>query len=262
MTETICPTCRKGGFEKEHYMKLHHVNAHGESIAGKVVECAYCGSETRKRPHEIADHEHNFCSGECQTRHHSDRQAGETNANYRGGVPEVTCHTCGEGFEKYHSQIRNGRTFCSEECRSEWFSEFYHGRNRKRVEVDCEYCGDSVETIPSRLDFVSTLHCSRECKNAAHAENMLRDGNPRWIGGHGSYRGQTWPKQRRRARTRDGNECFLCGLNRENHYGIFGMDLHVHHVTPFRNFDDSAEANRLSNLLTLCIYCHYRLEYE
>lgn len=260
MSGYSCPTCGADGFEKEHYMKLHHTHAHGESLAGVPVECAYCGNETRKRPHEVEKYEHNFCSTECKDRHHSESQTGEGNGNYRGGVPSTPCHTCGNPVEKYRSNIPNGRTFCSEDCRVEWWSDYNRGRGRRRVEVACETCRTTFEKRPSRIARVSHTYCSESCRDAGHAANIRGEDNPRWTGGYEGYYGPTWVEQRRQTIRRDGERCFLCGLDRENHYGLFRTDLHVHHMTPFREFDDSTEANRLSNLLTVCNYCHKRLE--
>ncbi|WP_343122491.1 HNH endonuclease [Haloquadratum walsbyi] len=64
---------------------------------------------------------------------------------------------------------------------------------------------------------------------------------------------------------RDNDTCLRCGMDRETHRDQFGRDLHVHHRIPRRRFyndpDRSVDdADIPSNLLTLCIPCHRRLE--
>ncbi len=66
--------------------------------------------------------------------------------------------------------------------------------------------------------------------------------------------GPNWPAQRRQARARDGYVCQMCGAPER------GQAHHVHHKIPFRRFSSYREANRLSNLITLCPTCHRRAE--
>lgn len=56
--------------------------------------------------------------------------------------------------------------------------------------------------------------------------------------------GPTWPAQRLAALRRDGGACRVCGDK---------VGVHVHHVVPLRLFNgDTAAANQLTNLVTLC----------
>jgi predicted HNH restriction endonuclease len=48
----------------------------------------------------------------------------------------------------------------------------------------------------------------------------------------------------------------MCGITEEEH----GRQLDVHHKVPFRLFDSPIEANRLSNLISVCPSCHKKLE--
>lgn len=75
-------------------------------------------------------------------------------------------------------------------------------------------------------------------------------------------RGPDWPVQRDRARARDGYRCVHCGAEERP-----GRQHEVHHVIPFREFgwvpgenENYREANRLSNLITLCPQCHRLIE--
>ncbi len=77
--------------------------------------------------------------------------------------------------------------------------------------------------------------------------------------------GSNWPQIREEIITRDNESCLRCGMGREAHRDKFGRDLPVHHRIPRRRFyndpDRSVDdADVPSNLLTLCIPCHRRLE--
>ncbi|WP_430506203.1 homing endonuclease associated repeat-containing protein [Haloparvum sp. PAK95] len=77
--------------------------------------------------------------------------------------------------------------------------------------------------------------------------------------------GSNWPQIREEIITRDNESCLRCGMGREAHRERFGRDLPVHHRIPRRRFyndpDQSVDdADMPSNLLTLCIPCHRRLE--
>ncbi len=66
--------------------------------------------------------------------------------------------------------------------------------------------------------------------------------------------GPNWAQQKRAARARDNHRCQVCGLAER------GRAHDVHHKIPFRTFDSYRQANRLTNLITLCPACHRRAE--
>jgi DEAD/DEAH box helicase domain-containing protein len=74
--------------------------------------------------------------------------------------------------------------------------------------------------------------------------------------------GPDWPRQRDRARARDGYRCRHCGVPEggQTLSPSKGRAHHVHHIVPFRLCDSHQQANRLSNLVTLCPRCHGRAE--
>jgi len=101
-------------------------------------------------------------------------------------------------------------------------------------------------------------YCSSDC----YFENHTGENAPRWKGGSINYYGETWLPQRRKAIDRDDEQCQDCGMTRDQHYDEHGTDLEVHHKTPIRTFEDTAEANILSNLITLCTTCHMKREHN
>ena len=74
-----------------------------------------------------------------------------------------------------------------------------------------------------------------------------------WRGDPNAY-GPNWQEARRGARERDGYRCQVCRAPEE------GVEHHVHHKAPFRQFPSYHKANRLENLVTLCPTCHSRVE--
>lgn len=92
------------------------------------------------------------------------------------------------------------------------------------------------------------------------AGNRPGPDHPNWKGGHVDYYGESWHRQRQVALDRDDNECRACGMGADEHRDRFDQDLHVHHITPFREFDDHERVNHVENLVTLCRACHARWE--
>lgn len=74
-----------------------------------------------------------------------------------------------------------------------------------------------------------------------------------WTNAPNDY-GPTWRFQRALARRRDHYTCQVCGAPEQ------GMEHHVHHKIPFRQFASVDAANQLENLITLCPACHKKAE--
>lgn len=66
--------------------------------------------------------------------------------------------------------------------------------------------------------------------------------------------GPAWQLQRALARRRDNYTCQSCGTPER------GVEHHVHHKIPFRQFTSADVANQLENLVTLCPACHKKAE--
>ena len=58
-------------------------------------------------------------------------------------------------------------------------------------------------------------------------------------------------------------KCCSYGISNKAHKKKYKSSLEVHHIKPFRFFEnDYMAANDLENLITLCISCHKKAEYE
>jgi len=145
------------------------------------------------------------------------------------------CDECGDIFKVPKS--RAPCRYCSHECRS------------KRPTIQCEYCGEKFSVPPSRK---SAKFCSKECMNKCYSGK----GSPSWRGGGDSYYGKNWQRVRRIVRNRDCFRCRKCG----KHEDEYDNELDVHHIVPFREFDEPEEANTPNNLVTVCRSCHGKIE--
>jgi len=84
-------------------------------------------------------------------------------------------------------------------------------------------------------------------------EKLKESGN--WNNAPNQY-GAGWKKLSEKVRARDGFACQNCGITETD------KAFHVHHKIPFKQFVNRYEANRESNLITLCPTCHRLAEQE
>jgi len=199
-------------------------------------------------------------------RSHHKQAHGESIAGF-----EFTCHHCGETGKKSQIDDRDDHQFCSTECYHEWRAETLVGENSpmwegRTVTVCCDSCGCSVEKAAIRLEQNERSFCSTKCHGDWLSENRTGSDAPQWKGGVKINYGPNWQEQREKALKRDGNSCVICGMSNKEHRQTYDISLNVHHVQPAIEFLESENridherANRLDNLLTMCVQCH--AEYE
>lgn len=177
----------------------------------------------------------------------------------------INCEECGSEFEVKKSRANNAR-FCSYQCRGDWQSEAFEGEGGPgwdggQEEYTCNWCEEVFEQHPSQG---GTKFCSKDCYWEWFRENAPTgpDHHSWKDGAHYSY-GEGWnPQKRREILERDDRECQKCGLKQEEHRQKFDAGLHLHHIVPYRVFDEDAEANRLENLVLLCAECHMETEHS
>lgn len=261
-----CPSCERSDFETKQGLYKHHAYTHGESLVTETRTCDWCGEEFTRPRSEFTDSEHNFCGEDCYGKWHSENHVGEDASHYKGGKIEVECANCGDSFEKFPSDVAGTNfSYCSHECQDEHRSEVYVGENHPtyaRIAVKCYHCGDELEVVPARYEKQERFFCSQECKAATWSDEFAGGGNPSWKGGVSRYYGSGFSASyRSEIRSRDGKRCQDCGMTAEQHMEKFGRDLEVHHIIPFRLFEDGDEAaHQPDNLITLCRPCHRKWE--
>lgn len=219
----------------------------GTSASGKdsSVECPTCGRT-------------DFKSKKGMRQHHK-RTHGESIAK-----TTLTCHTCGDEFKRWKSQLGTPPYYCSTQCHLENHNK--SGKESPRYSqrtVPCGYCGDPVSKPKSRIERNTDVHCSRECADNHHSERVSKDGNPNYR--HGESKtlkyGPLWSERRKQALRRDQYRCQRCGLTDAESRERFGAELSVHHRTPFVEFESRENAHELDNLVSVCKECHHTIEH-
>lgn len=120
------------------------------------------------------------------------------------------------------------------------------------VKLMCHWCEDSF--FGERRKRKRKTFCSDSCRSKYQSKRMTGEQNPRYIDGtsSGANYGSTWRSVKSKALNRDNHECVICD---------FSENLHVHHITPVRNFEKEEDAHYLKNAVTLCASCHRHVEY-
>lgn len=151
---------------------------------------------------------------------------------------EVKCYTCGATFEIRDSRVEKAeRHFCDMECKGEWDEVRFSGSNHPKYGTELD------ESVRNKI-----------------SESLSGESNPMWEGGGHLNYNASWPEKREERLKKDNHRCQHCGLTREEHFEKYDVDLSVHHIVPLRTFDDGDKANRISNLVTLCMACHRKVE--
>lgn len=196
--------------------------------------CDTCGDGFDRQPSKVNDGK-NFCSKTCQ----SEWMSGDTSPHKKDLT--YTCEICGTEFEAENS--KNANRFCSRDC-------FYEWERRDDLDEICNICGESFR----RQNHHKGEYCSKKCQGIA----QRAEGNPNWSGGYNHYYGENWYEQRREVWRRDQYRCQDCGKSENK----LDRKPDVHHIEPFRDFNDYEEANNTENLISLCHECHMQEEYN
>lgn len=154
------------------------------------------------------------------------------------------CPVCEAVFTVDASRMKHGRgVHCSKKCQ---YIANREKLSKDKIEFKCIGCGKDFLRWPSLA--TGRAGAGKFCTRACRDENWKGEITPNWQGGSGVYkRGPNWFSTRRAVLKRDDYKCQECGSM---------TDLHVHHIIPFRMFDDYKEANARDNLITLCAPCH------
>jgi len=115
-----------------------------------------------------------------------------------------------------------------------------HATRGERVLVECDNSGSEKEVYESTIRG-NSWYCSLKCMGEGYEKERTPE-RP--------YRGG-WGSAREEARSRDNEECQVCGSQ---------SNLHVHHIIRVVEFKSHKEAHDLDNLVTVCRSCHPILE--
>lgn len=196
-----------------------------------------------------------------------------------GSPPKFCCRSC---YDNYRTEQRGfcancgnrlkptDTKFCSHECRVAF---------KKPQPRPCVNCGNIFSPIKFHggigryIAHDSGKTCSRRCQLEWIRRNPERKRkisvafkgpkHPNWQGGKtavniSDHRGSDWLSIAAAIRKRDKYKCKRCGKTEEENR----RKLDVHHIEPYHNFKTAKEANRKSNLISLCWSCHRKAENE
>lgn len=238
-----CSRVCKGQYSSKHPEAFSHLK---KSL---IVKCNNCDKSITKKPSTVF--KTNFCNHKCKQEFQI-RNGSQINQHLVKKIPKV-CLICGKEFSVIISRADTAK-YCSRNCLGVENGKRGQIAYRKRTNISCTNCSTEFEKKPSvvkRWNF-----CNKECMREYYSKSKSFSGenSPTWKGGDINYYGSNWWEQRRKARKRDDYTCQDCGITEEN----YGRELSVHHIVPFRDFKgDWKEANKLSNLISLCEYpCH------
>lgn len=167
---------------------------------------------------------------------------------------EVQCVECGKKFrrKKYMAEWKQSRgPFCGFACYASWQSRNLKGKNNPNyreeawLTLDCKWCGEKFRRRKQEhlrgVSASKNAFCSRGCFEEYAVLAFKHKAVP--------WGSKIWKCRRNLALVRDGKRCVDCGSKKK---------LVVHHLKPFASFENPDEANKLSNLATVCDPCHRR----
>lgn len=207
-----------------------------------VLVCEVCGGKFERVASAV--NKHNYCSKKCFFSTYSNKKT-------------VDCDWCGKKItRKAHAIDNSKRHFCDKECERLWQKEnplYKFIKSRK----GCSSWNKGLKGIHhspgTEFKKGQVPEGSKKTQFKPKDERLLGENNPNWKGGYAPYYGPDWYFQKKLARKRDKHLCQLCGIE-EN-----GRKHDVHHIISRRDFDDYKKANKLENLITLCISCHRKV---
>jgi transcriptional regulator with XRE-family HTH domain len=164
---------------------------------------------------------------------------------------EYQCQQCQKVVEKYPSQVTGENFFCSRTCYGDWLSENKTKENHPRWEggvdeLTCDNCGETYQKHQSKIIW-NHQFCTKECY---YGWRMKDD--PQYI-----YYGKNWESHADKA-LQENEVCQRKGCRKEKCEN--GAKLHVHHLTPVKEFDEPEDAHFSENLVVLCAKHHQRIE--
>jgi len=218
--DTECPTCGRDDFATERAMKTHHMKQHGESLSLKNLTCFNCGADFTRRECHISKGE-DYCSQDCMSEFSDRLPSGEDH------------HNSGSSDQRLNSR--------------EWLHQKYTVEGLYVREI-----ADIVDKEGSTVRHHMDRH-NIELRSQGAVEG---EDNPMYAGGPFQYGAGFNNRKKQRVRLRDQFRCQDCGMTQADHIEKHGESLHVHHITPAREFNDADERNAMENLIALCQQCH------
>jgi len=167
-------------------------------------------------------------------------------------VKEAECEVCGDTFEYYPSD-RKGVVCSQNECFKEYWSENAPAKDEEvheKMVSNHEFSEDGLDKLSQAAAENNPM------ERAENRDKISGEGNGRWVEGSTSEYGPGWEEAKEKVLERDEYQCQNCGKTMDE----LGQKPDVHHIKPFRTFDEPTEAHDLDNLIALCRSCHRNAE--
>ena len=210
--------------------------------------CDDCGKIIHKTPYQLNNSEHHFCSKKC----YGDwvRKTGARNGKNNPQFKKIPWNKgltkdVDERILRYAKSVKDAHRLGKMSKAYRSISNSLKQSYSKGKIVPWNK-GKTKENDPRIAVFSERVSCTLRGKYPGEK-------NPNWKGGYEPYYGPNWEEQKRRALERDSYTCRNCDSKER---------VEVNHIIPFRNFGRARylEANKLENLIVLCIHCHRRFE--
>lgn len=168
---------------------------------------------------------------------------------------KVQCSECKKQYEV--SPGRKGVTkFCSYACAGKWRSKHFKGSGHPKWQggkrsKKCPQCGKTYKQQPDETYafFKVRKFCSKTCSVKGQKYNRGLD--------HPNYRKDA----RRKNRGGNHHKWKIAVISRDlatcQHCGISGIELHAHHLKPYKDYPELRFD--VSNGITLCFKCHWNI---
>lgn len=248
----ICDNCGT-----EYIKKKWHKNKTGNfcsrscwsqfRINQNIHECDYCGkSFYRPQGHLKRCKIGKFCSRECFGLY----ERAENNHQWQGGKIIKRCEICGNTFE-VDKGASDRRKYCSKECSNIGNSGERNKKWRNDLDSICLECGAKIR-IRTIIYKDAKNFCDKNCADKYHSKAMQGLNNPRYKDGQAGrgYTHEFNKAKKKEIRERDRYRCQLCW----RHENELNKKLSIHHI----DFDKKNNEN--SNLISLCQFCHSKVD--
>lgn len=245
-----CPTCGDE-FNDKGGMRYHHARVHGESIAGDLITCDNCGTEKRRNPAKINEDGPVYCGMDC-------KQEAE-----RIDIPKGKIYELYWGEEKTGYEIADtldcSATTIHRNMREYGIPRVGNAKNHaawlfRMKSYDWKY-EQYVRQRKSTYTIAEENDVQQEWVRKHFHEIGIPLRNQRWPEDRETSResydyGPDWREIRSRILEEYNHTCQSCGEE--------DVRLEVHHIHPFRTFENREDANQESNLVPLCRPCHVK----
>lgn len=118
----ICPEERCDYENSEQGVKIHFGKTHEGTISGVIIECGWCGKETRRDEYRLERSDNLFCCSEHHDEWRRENIEKEEAGGWRGiGEKEFECDWCGETSSKPRCRFEDhDKHFCGVDCSNKW----------------------------------------------------------------------------------------------------------------------------------------------